>query len=64
MSGKVPVDAVIVQAFHNQFRALDWSRFEGLRVVFDGRGALDPDEIRKTGAAYMAVDFPAGARPD
>lgn len=50
------VDAVIVQAFHSQYRQLDWKRFRGLKVVFDGRGSLDPETIRETGAAYLAVE--------
>jgi nucleotide sugar dehydrogenase len=50
------VDAVIVQALHSQYRKLDWKRFRGLKVVFDGRGSLDPETIRETGAAYLAVE--------
>jgi len=49
------VDAVIVQAFHDDYRRLDWSRFRGLKVVFDGRGSIDPEEIRRAGADYLAV---------
>jgi len=52
------VDAVIVQAFHHDYRRLDWSRFRGLKVVFDGRGAIDPEQIRRTGADYLAVGAP------
>jgi len=52
------VDAVIVQAFHRQYRDLDWRRFRGLRAVFDGRSALEPDRIRALGAAYLAVGVP------
>jgi nucleotide sugar dehydrogenase len=54
----IEVDAVIVQAFHAQYRQLNWQRFRGLKVVFDGRGSLDPDTIRQTGAAYLAVETP------
>jgi nucleotide sugar dehydrogenase len=49
------VDAVIVQAWHQQFRELDWSRFRGLKVVLDGRGTLDPGAVRRAGAAYIAI---------
>ena len=58
LDGDAPlqIDAVIVQAFHRQYRRLDWTRFRGLKVVFDGRGSLDPEAIRKTGAAYLAVE--------
>jgi len=52
----VDVDAVNVQALHSQYRRLDWKRFRGLKVVFDGRGSLDPETIRSSGAAYLAVE--------
>jgi nucleotide sugar dehydrogenase len=55
LGSNLEVDAVIVQAFHSEYADLDWSRFRGLKVVFDGRGALDPETIRKVGARYMAV---------
>lgn len=55
LSGGVDVDAVIVQAFHSEYADLDWARFRGLRVVFDGRGAVDPDLVRRVGARYLAV---------
>lgn len=53
------VDAIVVQAFHHQYRDLDWSRFRGLKVVFDGRGTVDPEPVRKAGAQYLAVGLPA-----
>ena len=49
------VDAVIVQAWHRDFEALDWSRFKGLKVVLDGRGTLDAASVRRAGAAYIAI---------
>jgi nucleotide sugar dehydrogenase len=54
-NGSVEVDAVIIQAFHREYRDLDWGRFRGLRAVFDGRGAVDPAQIRNAGAKYLAV---------
>jgi nucleotide sugar dehydrogenase len=58
----VDMDAVIVQAFHRDYRNLDWSRFRGLKVVFDGRGAVDPELIRRLGATYLAVGLPEASR--
>ncbi len=58
----IDVDAVIVQAFHRNYRDLDWSRFRGLKVVFDGRGMVDPEMIRRVGARYLAVGI-AGVSP-
>ena len=53
--GAKGVDAVIVQAWHNEFRHLDWARFRGLKVVLDGRGTLDADAVRRSGASYIAI---------
>ncbi len=49
------VDAVIVQAFHQSYRDLDWPRFRGLKVVFDGRGSIDRERIHELGVSYLAV---------
>jgi nucleotide sugar dehydrogenase len=48
-------DAVIVQAWHSEYRGLDWRRFKHLRVVLDGRGAVDPDAVLAAGVSYIAV---------
>jgi nucleotide sugar dehydrogenase len=49
------VDAVIIQAWHQDFHSIDWHRFKHLRAVFDGRGAIAADRVRETGASYLAV---------
>jgi nucleotide sugar dehydrogenase len=51
-------DAVVVQAWHGNFKSLDWSRFKNLRAVLDGRGAVDAQAVRDAGAAYIAVGDP------
>jgi nucleotide sugar dehydrogenase len=59
------VEAVVVQAWHKQFEDLDWTRFKGLKAVLDGRGTLDEAEVRRAGAAYIAIgisDSRAGSR--
>ncbi len=48
-------DAVIVQAWHKEYRGLDWRRFKNLRAVLDGRGAVEADRVREAGARYLAV---------
>ena len=59
-TGSYPdVDAIVVQAYHAAFRALDWSGFRGVKVVFDGRRALEPAVAGQIGATYLAVDLPA-----
>jgi nucleotide sugar dehydrogenase len=52
---EIHADAVVVQAFHAGYRALDWARFHDLKVVYDGRGAVEPELIRRVGATYLAV---------
>ncbi len=49
------VDAIVVQAWHQEFRDLDWGRFTGLKVVLDGRGAVNPGAVRQAGASYIAI---------
>ena len=58
LSKDVDVDAVIVQAVHREYRELDWSRFHGLRVVLDGRGALDGAALREKGVELISVAQP------
>lgn len=52
------VDAVIVQAFHREYKDLDWARFRGLKVVLDGRGGLDAAPLRARGVKVISVAQP------
>jgi nucleotide sugar dehydrogenase len=54
----VPVDAVIVQAYHSEYKDLDWAHFRGLRVVLDGRGGLDAASLRARGVNVISVAQP------
>ncbi|HEY1455032.1 MAG TPA: nucleotide sugar dehydrogenase [Candidatus Dormibacteraeota bacterium] len=51
-------EAVVIQAWHKDFRDLSWRSFKQLRAVLDGRGAADPAQVREAGAAYLAVGVP------
>ena len=54
-------EAVIIQAWHREFRNLDWARFKKLRVVLDGRGSVDAKSV--AGATYIAIGISrSGAR--
>ena len=55
-------DAVVIQAWHSEFRNLDWRRFERLRVVLDGRAAVDPARVREAGAVYLAIGWPVAKK--
>jgi nucleotide sugar dehydrogenase len=49
------VDAAILQTGHAGYRELDFRAFPGLRLVLDGRGALDPARVESAGVSYAAI---------
>jgi nucleotide sugar dehydrogenase len=49
------VDAVVIQALHNQDRDLDLGIFAGCRAVLDGRNALSRSEVEAKGMHYIGV---------
>jgi nucleotide sugar dehydrogenase len=49
------VDAVVLQTAEPLYRALDFRVFPGLRLVLDGRGALDPQAVAAAGVRYVAI---------
>lgn len=49
------VDAVIVQALHDAYRAIDWRAFAGCRAVLDGRNALDRAAVEAAGLRYLGI---------
>ena len=48
-------DAIILQTAHQPYLTLDWGSVTGLRVVFDGRGALDGAAVMAAGVRYLAI---------
>jgi nucleotide sugar dehydrogenase len=50
-------EAVILQAYHDHYRSIDWRRIAGLgcRVVLDGRNALDRQAIEDAGMHYLGI---------
>jgi nucleotide sugar dehydrogenase len=55
LRGLPTLAAVVVQAWHNDFRTLDWRQFAGQPVVLDGRNALQRQEVEAAGLRYLAV---------
>jgi len=51
----MPCDALVVQAWHPQYAALDLAAFAGLRAVLDGRGALSREDVERAGVAYVGI---------
>jgi len=48
------VDAVVLQAVHQEYREYDWSSVSGLAVLVDGRNQLTPEE-RPEGVRFIGV---------
>lgn len=48
------IDAVVLQALHQQYKDFDWSGVNGLRVLVDGRNALKPEQ-RPAGVQWIGV---------
>ena len=49
------VDAVIVQADHAEYREIGPDDLAGARVVYDGRGVLDPARFRGSGVTLFVI---------
>ncbi|MCK9249352.1 MAG: nucleotide sugar dehydrogenase [Solirubrobacteraceae bacterium] len=53
-----PVDGVIVQADHAEYRDLAAEALDGARAVVDGRGVVDVDALRAAGVAVKRIGRP------
>jgi nucleotide sugar dehydrogenase len=49
------VDAVVLQAAHHEYEALDVASLKGCRVFLDGRGAFDRARVEAAGVRYVAI---------
>ncbi len=49
------VDAVVIQALHDQYRDLDLGGFAGCRAVLDGRNVLSRAEVEAKGMLYLGI---------
>jgi UDP-N-acetyl-D-mannosaminuronate dehydrogenase len=49
------IRAIIVQAGHQAYRSLDFSRFGSCQVVLDGRRALQDEQIEALGTRYITI---------
>lgn len=52
-----PGDAVILQAYHDQYHTLDWRAFStlGYKALLDGRNSLDRAAIEGAGLSYLGI---------
>jgi nucleotide sugar dehydrogenase len=49
------VDAVIIQAMHDEFMSFPWTKLRMGTVVFDGRNVLDAPTVQALGLTYLGV---------
>jgi nucleotide sugar dehydrogenase len=49
------VDAVLLQAAHRDYEALDLASLSGCRVFLDGRGAFDRSRVEAAGLRYVGI---------
>ena len=63
LAGPVAADAVVLQAYHRQYHDLDFGQIRGLRVVLDGRNALDAGRVERAGARYLGIGRVAAPEP-
>jgi nucleotide sugar dehydrogenase len=50
-----PVDVVVIQSYHDDYRTLDLYRFQNCKVVLDGCNALDSQAIEAQGLKYLGI---------
>jgi nucleotide sugar dehydrogenase len=55
LSEPLNVNAVILQTDHAEYSDLDWSLFNGCKVVVDGRNVLDWQGIEQSGMRYIGI---------
>jgi nucleotide sugar dehydrogenase len=48
-------DALVVQAWHDAYAAIDLKAFPGLRAILDGRAALDPAAVEALDVKYVGI---------
>ncbi|UOR11538.1 nucleotide sugar dehydrogenase [Halobacillus amylolyticus] len=49
------IDVVILQAFHQEYSHLDFSKFSKCKLVLDGRNKLNEHEISQLGIKYKGI---------
>ncbi|MFZ4453241.1 nucleotide sugar dehydrogenase [Salibacterium aidingense] len=49
------IDAVILQAFHNDYHSIQFDAFTNCKLIFDGRNELNEEEITALGIQYEKI---------
>ncbi|MFS0786525.1 nucleotide sugar dehydrogenase [Shouchella sp. 1P09AA] len=49
------IDAIIVQAFHDEYQTIEFDSFTSCKLLFDGRNAVDSKKLSKSGIRYKGL---------
>lgn len=49
------IDVVILQAYHQSYSSIDFSKFTNCKLVLDGRNKLNESEVTKLGITYERI---------
>jgi nucleotide sugar dehydrogenase len=52
------IDAVVLQAGHQEYAALDFAALQGCRALLDGRAFFDATQVEAAGLRYIAIGEP------
>ncbi len=52
------IDAVVLQAGHSEYAALDFAALKGCRALLDGRGFFEAAKVEAAGLRYVAIGRP------
>lgn len=55
MEDREKIDAIILQAFHDQYQDFKFEQFPNCQLVLDGRNALDRKKIESLGMKYRGI---------
>lgn len=49
------IDAILVQAYHQEYQYFDFARFVNCQVVLDGRRELSREQVESLGMSFIAI---------
>lgn len=49
------IEILIIQAYHNEYRNLNFAEFKNCKLIIDGRNVLDKNKIENLGIRYMGI---------
>ena len=49
------IDVVILQAFHQEYRMINFNKFMNCKLILDGRNKLNKEEISRLGIQYISI---------